>query len=353
MRRILLVFASLLVLVVPALAEEWVVGRVRGAADIQEGSQGWVPLERGTVVETNQLLRTGPDGRVGLVRGTETIELEGNTLISLQDAGAEMMTSVTQRKGTIVIDVEKRNVQHFSVQTPYLVAVVKGTRFAVVVDGNAARVDVDRGVVQVQDTSNDLVSDVRPGQQATVSDMAPLNVTGPGAAAVFTFEGVPVVPGTTEPVAEAATASPTNANPAGVVPGAAARDGVSGPPAQSSAGGNGNGGQNHGNAGSNANPGHVNSGNGGSGNAGRQGSGAHSGGGNGNAGPAANGNNGSAGAGGSGNTGASSNSGDHGNGSGGTGDAGGNSAFGSAAGNAAGQTGNTNWEGNPSSGRPW
>src|SRR5690606_9806762 len=144
------------------------------------------------------------------------------------------------------VDVERRNVQHFSVQTPYLAAVVKGTRFTVVVDGRSARVNVERGVVQVQDTGNDLVTDIRPGQQAVVSDTEPLNATSSqAAAAVFTVQGVQVVPGTTEPVADT-SGEPTA--PGG--PGAAAANSNAANPGNGNGPGNG-GGNGPGNSGGN------------------------------------------------------------------------------------------------------
>lgn len=259
MRRFLLAVAALLALAMPALAQEWVVSRVRGTAEIQVG-RTWTAVTRGIVVEPQQTLRTGPDGRIGLTRGNETIDLDANTEISLRDAGAELKTSVIQAYGVVSIDVERRNVQHFSVQTPYLAAVVKGTKFTVVVDGSSARVRVDRGVVQVQDTGNDLVTDILPGQQAVVSEDTPLNVTGGRATAVFTFEGVPVVPGTTEPLAEASAASAANAGPAAAATATAPGIPASGngrPPAHANAGGGGAGRPDHVNGGP---PAHANAG---------------------------------------------------------------------------------------------
>ena len=59
-----------------------------------------------------------------------------------------------------------------------------------------ARVDVDRGVVQVQDSAHDMVVDVTPGQAAEASQMAPVDVSGPGSdRVVYLIEGnvVPAV----------------------------------------------------------------------------------------------------------------------------------------------------------------
>ena len=56
--------------------------------------------------------------------------------------------------------------------------------------------DVDRGVVQVQDSAHDMVVDVTPGQAAEASQMAPVDVSGPGSdRVVYLIEGnvVPAV----------------------------------------------------------------------------------------------------------------------------------------------------------------
>lgn len=226
MRVLLSLF--LLLFAAPVLAADWQVDRVRGAVT-QKISGSWQRVSRGDIVPNDRYLKTGVDGRIGLSRGIETIELQGDTQIRIQDAGAERMTTVLQDFGTVSIEAERRNVQHFSVQTPFLAAVVKGTRFTVRSDKRGATVEVERGVVQVQDTINDLVVDVRPGQEATVTSQAPLVVEGAGAISVFSFEGIPVVNGSTTLVSDSVDAA------AG---GSAAAPGNS---AVSNAGGNGKG----------------------------------------------------------------------------------------------------------------
>ena len=178
----------------PAWADEWIVNRVRGDAQFLSGGQ-WAELTRGLAIVDGSSVRTGDDGRVGLARGAETIELAPGTEVFLHE-GEGKLTSIEQKSGSIDVDVERRNVQHFSVQTPYLAAVVKGTKFTVRVGRGSASVVVERGTVQVQDTINNLVVDIVRGQQAEVSKSAPLLVSGSGPIAVFTFEGAHVVNGT-------------------------------------------------------------------------------------------------------------------------------------------------------------
>lgn len=273
-------FVCLLMMLVaaPAIAADWQVSRVRGEVT-QQVNGAWKAVNRGDAIPNDRYLQTGENGRVGLSRGKETIELEGNTQIRIKDAGADLMTTVLQDFGAVSIEAERRNVQHFSVQTPFLAAVVKGTRFTVRSDARGATVVVNRGVVQVQDTVNKLVVDVRPGQEASVTRQAPLLVEGAGAVSVFSFEGVQVINGTTTAVEDAAPNASANANAGGKASrGAVSNAGGNGngvgqavSAAVSNAGGNGNGvGQSVSNAGGN---GKSNAGGNGNGNAGGNGNG--------------------------------------------------------------------------------
>ena len=259
-----LLFVMMLVFAAPVLADDWQVTRVRGEV-VQKIGLGWQPVQRGDIIPNDRYLKTGADGRVGLLRSKETIELEGNTQIRIKDAGAERMTSVIQDFGVVVIEAERRNVQHFSVQTPFLAAVVKGTRFTVRSGRTSATVDVERGVVQVQDTRNDLVADIRPGQAATVSSEAPLLVEGDGAIAVYNFDGAPVVNGTTSEVKQSDSGSAAGAAKANDAVGNGNAYGLSNDTGTSAAGNSGNanaGGNNNGKSGSSSAGGNGNSGNG-------------------------------------------------------------------------------------------
>lgn len=183
-------FAVMLALAsTPALAQDWIAERLRGQVEQLEHGN-WTALLRGDAVPDGRKIRTGGNGRVDLVRGQESIALGPNTLIAVRDASGQKMTSVIQSSGVVTVTAERRNVQHFSVQTPVLAAVVKGTQFTVTHSNGLSRVNVDRGVVQVQDNAHDMVVDVTPGQAAEASQNTPVDVTGPGSdRAVYLIEG--------------------------------------------------------------------------------------------------------------------------------------------------------------------
>jgi hypothetical protein len=78
-----------------------------------------------------------------------------------------MSTTIQQQAGSILLEVEKRNVKHFEVETPYLAAVVKGTHFRVSVNAASTSVEVSRGKVEVSDFRTGQIAQVTPGQVAT------------------------------------------------------------------------------------------------------------------------------------------------------------------------------------------
>lgn len=154
----------------PAIAQDniWTVAKSSGDAWVGSASHP-ASITQKTELRPGDSVRTGRNGRVLLVRGQETILVSPNSAISLPEAGRSGLSTVIQQAGTIMLDVEKRNVQHFEVETPYLAAVVKGTRFRVSVAAGQTKVDVVRGQVQVTDFRSGDYTLVNPQQFARSS----------------------------------------------------------------------------------------------------------------------------------------------------------------------------------------
>ena len=159
----------------------------------------------------------------------ETIDLGPNTQIRIFDRQGQEFTTVQQHFGEVSIEAERRNVQHFVVQTKYLAAVVKGTRFTVVADENGASVKVLRGQVEVRDVAHKLMVDITPGQSASVGTTSVLSVSGSGVLPpVVGFSGQPLAEDVTSIAIDAASLEALAAN-------------ASAASSTSNAGGNGNG----------------------------------------------------------------------------------------------------------------
>ncbi|WP_183708124.1 FecR domain-containing protein [Bradyrhizobium sp. ERR14] len=147
----------------------WSVSKATGEVWIAtEGAQP-VSLNREETLKPGNTIRTGRNGRVLLVRGEETILISPNSVVGLPSEKKEgLSTTIIQRAGSILLEVEKRNVKHFEVETPYLAAVVKGTQFSVTVGADSTKVGVLRGQVEVSDFKTGQIAQVMPGQAATV-----------------------------------------------------------------------------------------------------------------------------------------------------------------------------------------
>src|SRR6266576_688804 len=167
-------------------AEEgtWSVSKSSGDVWMTTTGAQPVSLSQEEVLKPGDTIRTGRNGRVLLMRGEETILVSPNSVIGLPTEKKDgLSTTIVQQAGSILLEVEKRNVKHFEVETPYLAAVVKGTRFSVTVSAAGTTIDVIRGQVEVADFRSGQIAQVMPGQHAAASShgKAGLSLSGPGA----------------------------------------------------------------------------------------------------------------------------------------------------------------------------
>ncbi|MCK1411711.1 FecR domain-containing protein [Bradyrhizobium sp. CW4] len=147
----------------------WSVGKASGEVWVATSGAQQVSLDQQEALKPGDTIRTGRNGRVLLVRGEETILISPNSVVGLPTESKEgLSTTIIQQAGSILLEVEKRNVKHFEVETPYLAAVVKGTQFSVTVNAGSTKVGVLRGQVEVSDFKTGQIAQLLPGQAATV-----------------------------------------------------------------------------------------------------------------------------------------------------------------------------------------
>jgi len=254
MRFILSSLLCLLLVTLPgvlsAATQEWTAAKATAQVSYTIDKKNWIPLRKGMTVPNKAWISTGPRGRLQLVRGTESIAFQPNTVAAIITRGTELnrKTEVVQQIGEISLEIEKRQQPHTTVQTPFLAAVVKGTRFTVQVGKTEAAVAVDRGLVQVTSFRSGERSDLGAGQGARV-DSAGMTVAGVSAKPSITraTPTAPLVPalGASKPASED-TKGKSAENTAGDTSDNSSDDGNRG--SGNNSGGNGNGGG-HGNAG--------------------------------------------------------------------------------------------------------
>jgi len=189
----IIVVAMAMLIPVSALADDWVATKLRGHV-LQLVAGQWQPLSRGDIIPDDRVIRTLRDGRVEFQRDKETISLAADTQIQIADKAGKKYTTVKQYFGQIEVEVEVRNVRHFEVDTPYLAAVVKGTRFVVTSGDRGASVKVKRGLVSVDAIGSHAHAHIPAGQTAEIGTNGALKVSGPGSrkTTVLGANGLPI-----------------------------------------------------------------------------------------------------------------------------------------------------------------
>lgn len=194
--------------------DNWIVGKSSGEVWLTGTGVQQASLKQEDLLQPGDTIRTGRTGRVLLKRGEETILISPNSVIGVPALKKEgLSTTIVQQAGSVLLEVEKRNVQHFEVETPYLAAVVKGTRFRVTIDAGKTSVDVIRGQVQVADFKSGQIAQVMAGQHATAfaNGKAGLSLGGAGAFSPIE-QGKPRAPSIERiPVQRAGLSAPRNA----------------------------------------------------------------------------------------------------------------------------------------------
>src|SRR3981189_1825325 len=164
--------------------EAWSVSKSSGEVWMTTTGAQTVSLSQQDVLKPGDTIRTGRNGRILLVRGAETILVSPNSGVGLPPENKDgLSTTIVQQAGSILLEVEKRNVKHFEVETPYLAAVAKGTQFRVTVNAGKTTVDVVRGQVEVADFKSGQIAQVMAGQHATAfaNSKTGLSLGGSGA----------------------------------------------------------------------------------------------------------------------------------------------------------------------------
>jgi hypothetical protein len=181
--RLVAIF-TLVVGATAAQAAEWRVAKIFGDAWIEFEAAGVqkVSLTPGFEPGRTATIRTGSNGKVYLVRNRETMIIGSDSVVTLPADSGDGWTTINQRSGLVTYDVEKRNVRHFEVRTPTLVAVVKGTRFKITQNRYGSKVTVTRGLVEVTQRGTGDSALVPAGQKAVLDRgrRGRLRVVGPG-----------------------------------------------------------------------------------------------------------------------------------------------------------------------------
>ena len=148
----------------------------------------WQPLTVGVKLGLSSRVKSGNDGFALLSNKEGTIAIAANTRMALPAKRDKAGTRILQTIGNMLFRVTKRPNRHFIVETPYLIAGVKGTTFGISVDKKSASVSVSEGRVGVSETAGGNESSVSAGQTASAGSQpgggVDVQATGPKGASL-------------------------------------------------------------------------------------------------------------------------------------------------------------------------
>lgn len=160
-RRLLLGFYLLVVAAFapPAFAQEfdaadfWTAAEVSGTVFVRAGDNEWsesVRLSPGQRIGPFSRVQASANSEAILVRRGDRITVYANAEIELPGSDrASGISRIFQRAGEVLFRVRKRSNQDFEVATPYLVAGVRGTTFAITATDATSQLHVVEGAVAV------------------------------------------------------------------------------------------------------------------------------------------------------------------------------------------------------------
>jgi len=158
-----------------AMPKAWSVAELAGTAVTRASGDingAWQPLRTGATLPPGSVVMTGTDSRLVLSNGVDRIRMSADSQVELPAAPEGAVTRVIHWIGTAFFQVGKRPPRQFEVDTPYLVAIVKGTKFTTTTGGGGASVKVTEGIVGVSPAKGGDGIDLTAGQTASVSASA-------------------------------------------------------------------------------------------------------------------------------------------------------------------------------------
>lgn len=153
-------------------SQSWEIRRISGMAWLLDTkSEEEIVLTKNAQLKPGHTLKTGDRSRVLLARGKERIQVSSNTIMSIpKDEGNDPDNTLIKLKtGKLDLIVKKMPNKHFTVDTPFIAAVVKGTRFTVSSTATRSLVRVFEGMVGVNSNISEESADIRPGQAASMT----------------------------------------------------------------------------------------------------------------------------------------------------------------------------------------
>jgi hypothetical protein len=123
----------------------------------------------GTVITPPATIRTGRDGTIELRQGRTRASIAPDTQIEIPTLGVrgKFVERIVQPRGNVFYDIAPRSGRKLRVETPYLVAVIKGTQFNVAAYEETTTVSLFEGRLEIWAADDSDVVQLNAGEIAT------------------------------------------------------------------------------------------------------------------------------------------------------------------------------------------
>ncbi|MAA64877.1 MAG: hypothetical protein CL581_08890 [Alteromonadaceae bacterium] len=165
-----LAFAAMMLISAATLADEPVrVESLSGTVQFRVNpGDSWQTVSAGMVLPAPADIKTSANSEAVLVQSGSKFELKSGSQISLKAGTREpkgLVTRIKQWFGTVFYTIERQPDQ-FSVETPFLVSTVKGTRFVIVSNDTSSLVTLTEGSLEIEDLASGETQMLAPGEIA-------------------------------------------------------------------------------------------------------------------------------------------------------------------------------------------
>ncbi len=151
-----------------------VIWTVNGDVHATSGARD-IPLKAGLDLQLPVSIRVGADGALEMHQGATVVSAAANSQLQIPKATSSDQTldRIVQSEGNVYYNVAKRPAHKLRIETPLLVAVIKGTRFNVSAADTMTTISLLEGSIEVHASDDTSVVDLSAGQMATRSHSQP------------------------------------------------------------------------------------------------------------------------------------------------------------------------------------
>jgi hypothetical protein len=147
--------------------ENIVVEQLGGSVEVTAAGIA-VDASVGSSLELPSRIVTGSDGNIAIRQSRTGVAIAPDSDVEIPASArdGQLIARMIQHRGTAFYDVEPRPVEKLRIETPYLVAVVKGTQFSVLVESDGTTVSLFEGLLELRSTDDVQVVELAAGQIA-------------------------------------------------------------------------------------------------------------------------------------------------------------------------------------------